>query len=136
MSLAKQIRLFKEQQESRLRKETVDLALAIIDAVAEATPVDTGRARSNWKAKEGGPDSVEIEPHHPGNHLGRGETANLAGTMEAARASLRDYRQGDIYITNNVDYIKDLDKGSSRQSAGDFQGVAEAAASAALKRGG
>lgn len=118
-------------------KMSAELALAVVDAVAEHTPVDTGRARSNWQVGVGSPENAPLEPYHPGDGLGRGEVANLAAVMSTARDKLSGYRGGEIYVTNNTkdpktgeNYIHDLDKGSSRQSPGDFQGVAEAAASA------
>ncbi len=142
MSVASKLRQFAKEQEARVNKNTRDLAIAIVDAVAEATPVDTGRARSNWQANAGSPENTSLDPYAPGEKLGRGETENLAGVMEAARRNLANYKgnQEPIYITNNTkdpktgeNYIHDLDTGSSRQSAGDFLGVAEAAASGYLK---
>ncbi len=122
------VREFAKQAMGAFNEHTKQLAIAIVDAVAEHTPVDTGRARSNWQVGIGKGKNNEIEPHAPGHKLGRGETANLAATMNAARAALEPYKGGDIVITNNVHYMEKLDKGSpyTQQSPGDFIGVAMA----------
>jgi hypothetical protein len=122
----KSVREFAKQAMGAFHEHTKQLAIAIVDAVAEHTPVDTGRARSNWQVGIGKGKDNEIEPYAPGQHLGRGESANLSAVMSAARSELAAYKGGDIVITNNVDYMEKLDKGSSTQSPGDFIGVAMA----------
>ena len=68
------------------------------------TPVDTGRARSNWNA---GVNNVDpsVSP------------ARDVTVLERAKAIISQLKGGDSYfITNNVDYIKYLEEGSSDQA--------------------
>lgn len=107
-----------------LDKET---ALAVINRLAEATPVDTGQARSNWQLGLGAMPSGTRKPFSPipsrwkppyptgGN---RGERRNLLGVSSAAQGVLRGYKYGQaIYIANNLPYIERLDGGYSPQSS-------------------
>lgn len=96
------------------------VALVADQAVVTATPVDTGRARSNWIVQIGGPATDAIEPYSPGD---RGSTgaANVQAALDQGEAAIRDYRAGqEIHITNNLPYIGDLNKGSSAQAPENF----------------
>jgi len=135
--LANLLRQFAVKVEEKANDLAKGMAVAITDAVAEATPVDTGRARANWQVSVGSSKNDDIEPYFPGEHLGRGETQNLGATMEAARDAVAAYLGGPIFITNNVkdpktksSYIWALDQGSPQNPAGDFHGVADSAANA------
>lgn len=95
--------------------------LAVDQAVVISTPVDTGFARSNWRASVGGPASSTISPYSPGNRLGRGEGANAAGAMSQAKAVAAARQPGQtMYLTNNVNYIGKLNAGSSAQAGPNF----------------
>jgi hypothetical protein len=78
------------------------------EQVVEDTPVDTGRARSNWVASEGSPFDGVIEPYAPGSGLGRGEGANKEAAIAQAEGIIQGFvaREGGVlYIANNVPYI-------------------------------
>lgn len=82
------------------------------------TPVDTGFARINWIPSIGLPfkgtagtreaaelGSIDSNPQNNGlNQVQNTYTLNL----------------GNVYITNNVEYITDLNEGSSRQAPSAF----------------
>lgn len=96
------------------------VALAVDASVVLATPVDTGRARSNWIVNLGTASSGVIEPRNPG--LG-GSTAgpNARDAIEQGKAVVATYKAGqEIHITNNLDYIKKLNEGSSAQAPDGF----------------
>lgn len=140
--LANLLRQFAVKAEEQVNDLAKGVAIAITDAVAEATPVDTGRARSNWQVSVGAPVDGDIDPYAPGERLGREESENLAEVMEAARSALSSYQGGDIFIVNNATdpesghkYIWELHDGSSNQFAGDFFGVADSAAYAYWRTG-
>lgn len=106
-----------------LNKETV---VAVINRLAEATPVDTGLARSNWQVGVGvmpsgtrkpfAPIPSRWKPPYPAGGS-RSERRNLLGVSSAAQGALRGYKDGQsIYITNNLPYIERLDAGHSPQS--------------------
>lgn len=83
------------------------------------TPVDTGRARSNWRASIDGPTRAEIPPYAPGMRLGIGERANALAAITALQVVVAGFtlpRNTSIHITNVVRYIGKLNRGSSRQA--------------------
>lgn len=97
-------------------------ALAIHREVILGTPVDTGKARSNWIIGVGRIPSTVINPHHPGKHLGIGERANAHTAtfigMETLHLALD--KPNSIYIVNNVHYINKLNRGHSSQAGPAF----------------
>lgn len=89
--------------------------------VDERTPVDTGRARSNWIVRIGRAWNLVYRPFAPGRHLGRGERANLNAAVAQAKAVLARRKTDEtVYITNNLPYINRLNQGYSRQSPSGF----------------
>lgn len=96
------------------------LALAVDQAVVTATPVDTGRARSNWRASVNAPLTGEVDTYGPGGAATAGAIAQARSAVQAVDSS-RDV----IYISNNLPYIGRLNDGSSAQAPAGFvqQGV-------------
>ena len=110
------------------------VALTADQTVVLATPVDTGRARSNWITSINRPSSQTIEPYVPGDKLGIGETANAQAAIDQARTVIETRKSGQsIHITNNLEYIGELNDGSSRQAPANFVGKAVLAAISAVK---
>lgn len=98
-------------------KELQVAALAGDQVGVIRTPVDTGRARSNWTVSIGEPELVD----KPGPNTGSKATNEGAATAQAlaqAFNALRGYdvKFGPIFITNSVPYIIPLDEGSSPQA--------------------
>lgn len=91
-----------------------NVALAVDATVVMATPVDTGRARSNWIVELGEPASGTIEPLAEGNAAAR-------ASIEAAKKVIATYKGGvDIHLTNNLSYISALNDGTSAQAPAGF----------------
>jgi hypothetical protein len=96
-------------------------ALAVDQTVVMATPVDTGRARSNWIVSVDKPVDAVIEPYvalPKGKGAGKlGETGNAQAAMNQGQEVIatREPEQS-ICITNNVEYITALNDGSSAQA--------------------
>lgn len=114
-----------ERSDQLVRK----VALAADQAVVMGTPVDTGRARSNWIAAIGGPASATIDAYAPGES-GSTEAANTQAAIDQAESVIRGYNYGEeIHLTNNLPYIQRLNDGYSAQAPANFveQAVAEAA---------
>lgn len=84
-------------------------AVAADSALVLSTPVDTGRARGNWRTSIGSPNEVELAV--------QGTQAAQDALDEGVRVA-GDWRlgMGSIFITNNVPYIMRLDKGWSEQA--------------------
>lgn len=104
-------------------------ALAASQAVIVATPVDTGRARSNWLLSMNSPREEVIEP------LADGEAATQPA-IDAAQAVIATYsgaRDRSIHITNSVDYIGKLNDGWSAQAPRGYVRMAVVAGVAAVR---
>lgn len=97
-------------------------ALAADQAVVSSTPVDTGRARSNWIVEMNGREDDTIEPYVEGQHGSTG-AANTAAALAQGEGVIRGYVSGrdqSIHITNNLPYIGELNDGSSAQAPANF----------------
>ena len=95
-------------------------ALAIDRVVVLATPVDTGRARSNWQVSNGSPILETRQAYAPGEN---GSTAgpNSSSAIAQAEGAIARARKGaSIYISNNLPYIGRLNDGSSAQAPAGF----------------
>ncbi len=104
-----------------------EAAIVADQVVTTSTPVDTGRARSNWRASLDSPAIGVVGP------LDRsGQTA-----MSRARSVIAAFRTGvnrAIHITNNVPYIRSLDAGSSAQAPAGMTAKAIQAANDVVRR--
>lgn len=97
------------------------IANAVLRAVVFNTPVDTGRARSNWIVTRGSPANWSRLAFAPGQGLGAGETANAIATIEAGNGAIALAQPADnLFITNNVQYIRELNQGKSTQAGSHF----------------
>ena len=129
---AARMRLRALQVRDGVDKVVKKAALAVDQAVVLATPVDTGRARSNWIVTIGSPAGGTRQPFSPGTKLGLGESNNATAAIAEGKAVInsRSFNQA-IFISNNVHYIGALNNGSSRQAPNNFvnravnQGAAE-----------
>ena len=96
---------------SRYRNRVEDAtAIRVLQVLVEETPVDTGEARSNWLVGRGKPRTAIIKPYAPGKHLGRGETRNRRGAINAGRAAIRGFKTRPIFVSNNTPQIEFLNK--------------------------
>lgn len=102
-------------------KLVISVAEAILQNVVTDTPVDTGQAKSNWIVAIDTPASFTREAYSPGK---KGSTAleNIIATVEMGTQKLSAYVSGhEIHITNNLDYISELNDGSlSKQAPPDY----------------
>lgn len=97
------------------------VATRVSDFVIDNTPVDTGKARSNWLVTLQRPANTVREPFAPGERLGLSETANANAAKAAAKRVIDSQRSGQsIIIQNNVPYIRALNDGSSQQAPRNF----------------
>lgn len=88
------------------------VAGAVLQAVVLSTPVKTGRARSNWFVGLGNPNRQTIAGYGPGG----GNTAISFGRAVISTSTGPE----DIFISNNLDYIAALNRGSSLQAPAGF----------------
>lgn len=102
--------------EKGLHQTAQKVGTSVLRSVLEATPVDTGKARSNWQVGIGTAPPGPISPHSPGKHLGRGERANLNTALSLGKAVIRQFKEGELHIANDTPYINILNTGSSSQN--------------------
>jgi hypothetical protein len=112
-------------------------ALAVDQTVVSATPVDTGRARSNWLVGIDAPTREVLDQAHTPGAKGSTGAENTQQSIQAAAAAIAGYdalRNSAIYISNNLPYIQKLDEGHSRQAPAGFIARAAQAAIEAVRR--
>lgn len=131
--LAKRLRKIAKDIPEGLNEVTKQVALRAAYNLIQDTPVDTSKALSNWQVRIGGPATGEIEAHSPGK-FGSTVGASSSTARALAEAAIKARRPGQaIYITNNLDYIKELNQGSSRQAPAGFVEVAVLRAKMVIK---
>jgi hypothetical protein len=112
---------------------TRQVALLADQTVVLATPVDTGRARSNWIVQLDTAPRRTIDPYVPGD-TGSTAAANVSEALAQGSSEISRY-DGDknvaIVISNNLPYIGRLNDGYSRQAP---SGFVERAIQAAVQR--
>lgn len=110
-------------------------ALAADQVAVLRTPVDTGRARSNWVVSIGQPELDQVAFSGSDSQAGNEAAATVKALNQANQAlSKYDIRLGPIYITNNLEYIIYLDEGSSPQAPDGITKFALQAARFQLKK--
>jgi len=120
-----------------------DTAIAVAAHLARSTPIDMGRARSNWVVQLGFPvflsrlpfsayPSRWRPPYGPGGSFG--EARNTAGVTWSATKAVKGRAPGQpIYISNNVAYIAYLNRGHSGQAPAGFVDAAILTATAQIR---
>ena len=104
-----------------------DFTLHLTNELSTATPVDTGFARASWRPTSGAPGpEVPENPHNSGDPIAA--AVNQEVRQRAAKAAFAALpRVNDKFITNNADYILELNDGKSPQApSGYVQGVIDA----------
>lgn len=120
---------------ARVSKNTDGLVkkviLAVDQAVVLATPVDTGRARANWRPSIGAMDTTTApEPSSPGAGLREA----LAAGEDVAKRYVGGTNSPTVHITNSLNYIQYLNDGSSRQAPRNFVNTAILLALSAIRQ--
>ena len=96
----------KDDIEEFVLAETQKLAINIDREVVRETPVDTGRAKGNWLASVGVPDTRQL------NVTGSTEGAAIQQAVAVIGKAIV-YQL--VYIQNNLPYIQRLNNGWSLQ---------------------
>jgi Bacteriophage HK97-gp10, putative tail-component len=106
--------------EKQANAVTQGVATELLQQLVVETPIDTGKAKSNWLVGVTVNPTEVLEPRVPGEK-GSTSQSTIAATIEEgkARIALRKTNQ-DIYIANNVDYIGSLNNGTSKQAPSNF----------------
>lgn len=107
------LRISKIAKDVELNANTVKkkVAIAIDQVVTLATPVKTGRARANWRVGIGSPVQGTTDAEDQGGQA----------TVQAAKAKINTAdSDDDIFISNSLPYIGELNNGSSAQAPAGF----------------
>lgn len=111
-SFSKRIRILGKRVEENSDALVRKVAVAIDTTVVLATPVDTGRARSNWQVGIGAAPTGTLDSY------GAGSSANVA--IANGKRVIQQYNERHagkyIHITNNLPYIVPLNNGHSAQA--------------------
>jgi hypothetical protein len=105
-----------------------EITLDIWRKVVRSTPVDTGRARHGWVATAGYADTSVSQ-----RKVRRKEGAKRRLFPNQRPKNLQSTTlEADNFVVNNVEYIGDLNEGSSRQAPAGF---VEAAVQSGVRQG-
>lgn len=108
--------------EGNVERALKDCAGVVARSVISNTPVDTGRATSNWTAQMDAAFEGTFPARVPGI-AGSTAEANALAAVEAAEQVIETFdieKNGAIHITNNLPYIGALNDGHSKQAPTDF----------------
>jgi hypothetical protein len=126
---SKQMRAARKDIESKLTDVFKEECRITASSVIEATPVDTGNASANWYSSKDKP-STRINYKYFTQDLSP-EEGKFESRMRANK-TLAGIKLGQtFYLTNNVDYINELEAGKSNQAT---QGMLFVAADYAKQR--
>jgi len=114
--------LFARALEEHLDVVLTKIALDITVRLQEVTPLRSGRAAASWNIAQGAPD-LSVPPQILGERYWLATEAELEG----ARAYYQQYEaralafeaepgRGSVFVSNDLDYIEQLNAGSSRQA--------------------
>lgn len=110
-----------------------DVAAKCVAELIDRTPIDKGRAVSNWRVGLNYEPRGEIDAHLPG-HLGSTSGVNRSTTKSIALSHISARVTGQtIYIVNNVRYMVYLNQGWSDQAPAGFVDHAVHTANAELR---
>lgn len=87
------------------------VALVLDQVLVLSTPVDTGRARSNWLVGINRPSRRTVQA---GDKSGQSAIGSATGAIGEAKPG------DDIWISNNLPYIDKLNRGHSPQARSGF----------------
>lgn len=90
------------------------IALLLLRAIVLRTPVKTGRARANWQVTINTPD-IETLPDNVTDKSG-GSAISKGNQVIGILRGMSFEQIEKIFISNNVEYIIDLEDGSSTQA--------------------
>ena len=99
---------------------SLEAAELILNDLLSVTPVDSGKAISNWQVTLDTPPQEALPAYYPGK---QGSTQVICQTaaLEAAQAVLKAKRPGQtLYISNVLPYIRRLNDGYSGQAPAGF----------------
>jgi len=99
---------------NKVSKVVEKISLEALERLVEKTPVDTGRSRGNWDVTTAGRSMAAADDSRMDK---TGGNSKSRGAQVIGEATKGNKMPKSIYITNNVDYIEDLENGNSKRQA-------------------
>lgn len=121
-SFGRRIRLLANKVEPGSDRAVIACASAVATELAESTPIDTGRAISNWDASIG-PSAFNYRPAAVPGEKGSTRSATVAEALGRMLRKIAGYKSGGgaaVHITNSAPYIGRLNAGYSSQAPAGF----------------
>lgn len=107
-SFAADLTKFVKKANGNIDKVVQKVGFDLARGVIKRTPVDTGRARANWQVGETMP-AFAIDA--------KDNTQTGSRAIKSAKDVIKHIKAGGVfYIANNVEYIRELEYGSSKQA--------------------
>lgn len=123
-------------KEAIIKDKQALIARALFQSVVEVTPVLTGKARHNWIPTLGSAATQELSGVAGVTMTGAPMTGDEKSRIDAVLGVLKKTPLGQrVHITNNLNYVVFLDRGSSQKAPQGIRVVAVAKAKARLKLG-
>jgi hypothetical protein len=111
-NFALDIAKFVEKTKGRVDLVVTKMTLDVFNAVIMKTPVDTGRARANWRASVG---KYSVFVDDDCDKTGQEAMAQVAAVIGPAKGG------GISYLTNSLSYISVLEYGRASGKPGSIQ---------------
>lgn len=112
----------------------IEAAFAFFERVVDETPVDSGKAVSNWKLGLNFAPRTQRGAIIPGKNGSTADANREAVKQEALEVVVRAKEGHVIYVTNNVPYIDRLNGGYSAQAPAGFVESAMGASRDVIRR--
>lgn len=102
LSFERDIKKFTDKVGLKLSQVIEVVSIELYNRITDKTPVDTGRARANWNI------SATTKNQSVTDETKRQSVISLSG--------LKEGQDNVVWITNNLEYVFSLEKGSSTQA--------------------
>lgn len=118
---SRRLKLRADRLEANMEQVVKDAALAALEIMVLGTTVDTGKARSNWIVTKDSPFVGDYPPFYPypkgsrGGGQGIEERQNATAVLAEGMSIINSFRLGvdpDLFITNNVRYLRYIEDGA------------------------
>lgn len=133
---AKRMARISVRVEENVERAVKDVSREVARTAIEATPVDTGMARSNWQTGLDAAPFGVLPARIPGARGSTGD-ANSAAAMSACEPAIEDFdvtKNREVHISNNAPHIGALNHGHSKQAPADFARLAVLAGLGKIRR--
>ena len=130
MSFADDMKAWAAKTIEKSERAIIGIRSGVSDSIINKTPIDTGFARGNWQASIGSPETSVIERYD--TESGYAPTSGEGKSLyEANNVAVMDIDK-DFYLTNNVEYIFNLEyfngsnqapQGMVRITVADYQNI-------------